>query len=383
MKSFKNDNTYLKINYEMGAIWLSCLALLFLSFPSPFLILPLSVGTTLSSLSVMLPHPRNRFLPHILFCILLIISLFFTPSLPIGLPFSTLFSPLLLYFNAEEKPSYKEVFFLCLSVLLMYFLSFPPALLFLYVSLSLLALFLSSHILKESALQSRYASYYHTSKHEKIRLQNLYDSLILEQNHKIENAILSERNRISRDIHDSLGHLTSRGILQIGAMLVTEKEERKKEQLSLLKATLSKGMEEVRNSLHNFQNEALDLRTEVQKIISDFTFCELHFVYNSNSDFPLHFKYTILFILKEALTNITKHSNATKAEISFIETGETIYFKILDNGKPTSLLPSGMGLYSIRKRVEDLNGTIEISSENGFRIFITLKKGEKHENTGY
>ena len=77
-------------------------------------------------------------------------------------------------------------------------------------------------------------------------LKAISKSLSIDQNNRIENAILSERNRISRDIHDGLGHLTSRAILQLGAMMVVEKDPVKKDALNEIKNTLSEGMTEVR-----------------------------------------------------------------------------------------------------------------------------------------
>ncbi|WAW15128.1 sensor histidine kinase [Peptostreptococcus equinus] len=225
--------------------------------------------------------------------------------------------------------------------------------------------------------KDKYYSYYSNSKdHEKI-LKNKYEDLIVKQDKKIENAILNERNRISRDIHDSLGHLTSRGILQIGALMVIEKDKQKHEQLSMLKSTLQEGMNEVRKSLHNFQNQTINLKNELDKVIIDFNFCPISFTYSLDTDLNLKSKYTIIYIIKEALTNIVKHSNADQAEISIVESFDKLYIKIFDNGSIENIDADGMGLFSIRKRVADLNGVLEISTNNGFRIFITLNKEEK------
>ncbi|MBC2578025.1 two-component sensor histidine kinase [Peptostreptococcus russellii] len=221
-------------------------------------------------------------------------------------------------------------------------------------------------------MEKNFFKLYSNSQKEENNLKIMYSDLINSQDEKIENAILSERNRISRDIHDSLGHLTSRGILQIGAMIVTEKDENKKEQLVELKNTLSDGMNEVRNSLHNFQNESIDLEAELTNMVNSFDFCSINFFYSVSSDLSLKEKYSIIYIVKESLTNIVKHSDADRAEINIIESKAKIYIKIFDNGNTVKNSSDGMGVFSIKKRVEELKGNIEISTENGYRMFISF-----------
>ncbi|WP_304206005.1 sensor histidine kinase [Peptostreptococcus russellii] len=221
-------------------------------------------------------------------------------------------------------------------------------------------------------MEKNFFKLYSNTQKEENNLKIMYSDLINSQDEKIENAILSERNRISRDIHDSLGHLTSRGILQIGAMIVTEKDENKKEQLVELKNTLSDGMNEVRNSLHNFQNESIDLEAELTNMVNSFDFCSINFFYSVSSDLSLKEKYSIIYIVKESLTNIVKHSDADRAEINIIESKAKIYIKIFDNGNTVKNSSDGMGVFSIKKRVEELKGNIEISTENGYRMFISF-----------
>ncbi|WP_180366725.1 sensor histidine kinase [Peptostreptococcus russellii] len=221
-------------------------------------------------------------------------------------------------------------------------------------------------------MEKNFFKLYSNTQKEENNLKIMYSDLINSQDEKIENAILSERNRISRDIHDSLGHLTSRGILQIGAMIVTEKDENKKEQLVELKNTLSDGMNEVRNSLHNFQNESIDLEAELTNMVNSFDFCSINFFYSVSSDLSLKEKYSIIYIVKESLTNIVKHSDADRAEINIIESKAKIYIKIFDNGNTVKNSSGGMGVFSIKKRVEELKGNIEISTENGYRMFISF-----------
>lgn len=276
------------------------------------------------------------------------------------------------YFSLNFVDLYIYPLLLLLSLYCVYEVDENIANCFLFFFLSIFSYVLSILIQYSNLMEKNFFKLYSNTQKEENNLKIMYSDLINSQDEKIENAILSERNRISRDIHDSLGHLTSRGILQIDAMIVTEKDENKKEQLVELKNTLSDGMNEVRNSLHNFQNESIDLEAELTNMVNSFDFCSINFFYSVSSDLSLKEKYSIIYIVKESLTNIVKHSDADRAEINIIESKAKIYIKIFDNGNTVKNSSGGMGVFSIKKRVEELKGNIEISTENGYRMFISF-----------
>lgn len=366
--------SHLKIDYSLPALWLATTALLSLMTSSLFIIVPLSLGTSLAFLYALQPTKWMKIFRYALLFALFFIEILIPSLKPLNLSLTALFLPLFFYFDIEESNAKQNVFLISLFSFLFYLTKMSPTHLLFFISLCLLSMNEVFLILNNRKIRENYDNYYYLSNSEKKELESLYQKLSLEQDTRIENAILNERTRLSRDIHDSLGHLTSRGILQIGAMLVTEKDAKRKEALLNLKNTLSEGMNEVRRSLHGVQNEAIILREELQKIVDHFSFCEVSLTFSSTTDFPLKFKYSILFIVQESLTNISRHSSATKASLSFIETEEKVYLKITDNGKNADLSPNGMGLYSIKKRAEDLGGRAEFSVDKGFRIFITLEK---------
>ena len=85
-------------------------------------------------------------------------------------------------------------------------------------------------------------------------------------------ATLKERNRIARDIHDNVGHLLSRSILQIGAAIIINKNEELNLNLNLIKDTLNEAMNSIRNSVHDLHDDSIDLQIEIQKLINNFSF---------------------------------------------------------------------------------------------------------------
>ena len=90
--------------------------------------------------------------------------------------------------------------------------------------------------------------------------------LLEKQEYEIRLATLNERGRIAREIHDHVGHLLSRSILQIGALMVTETDEKKKENLDHIRDTLSQAIDSMRTSVHGLRDESIDLKTQVQAI---------------------------------------------------------------------------------------------------------------------
>lgn len=212
-------------------------------------------------------------------------------------------------------------------------------------------------------------------------------SILENQDYEINVATLNERNRISKDIHDNIGHLLSRSLLQIGALLTISKEEAVRESLTLLKESISQGMDSIRDSIHDMHDESIDLYTTIESIVKDFNFCPITFEYDINISPNSKLKYSFIAIIKEALANIIKHSNGNKVTIILREHPAMYQLIISDNGvlsegkqtKINKLMNSqiyydGMGLQNILDRVKGFNGQFHISTEAGFKIFITVPK---------
>lgn len=221
-------------------------------------------------------------------------------------------------------------------------------------------------------------NYYNASDNAKelsIQFESKNRELLEKQDYEVNLATLRERNRIARDIHDNVGHLLSRCILQIGALMAINKDENMSDSLSLVKSTLSEAMDSIRNSVHDLHEEAIDLEIEIQKLVDGFNFCPIKFNYDVELSPKKNIKYCFIAIIKEALSNIIKHSNAIEVLISIREHPALYQLVIKDNG--TNIIynsENGIGLKNIGDRVASLGGNINISIDNGFRIFISIPK---------
>lgn len=102
-----------------------------------------------------------------------------------------------------------------------------------------------------------------TSTELNLVLQEKNKNLMEKQDYEIYLATLRERNRIAREIHDNVGHMLSRSILQMGALITIHKEEPLHGQLAGVGETLNQAMNSIRESVHDLHDESIDLRQSI------------------------------------------------------------------------------------------------------------------------
>ena len=196
------------------------------------------------------------------------------------------------------------------------------------------------------------------------------------QDYEIYNATLKERNRIAREIHDNVGHVLSRSILMVGAAKTINKDPGMTAILKNLEDSLNHAMNSIRNSVHDLHDEAVNLEEVEKSLVREFAFCPVQMVYDMTREVPREVKYCFISITKEAFANIMKHSNATKVQLILREHPGLYQLCIEDNGKDAFYDPekSGIGIANMKERVNALGGTLQIFTDKGFRIFITIPK---------
>ena len=213
-----------------------------------------------------------------------------------------------------------------------------------------------------------------TTKEITLQLESTNKELLEKQDYEINNATLNERNRIARDIHDSIGHLLSNAILQTGAMMAVCHDDTMLKMLTTLKETLSDGMDNVRSSIHGLYDESLDLFTQAKIIIAGFDFCEIVLDYDIDTNPDKNTKNAMLYIIKEALSNVMKHSNATQVKLTLKEHPALYQLVIKDNGTINKTSGDGIGLKNIETRAVNLGGHANFKFDKGFTVFASIPK---------
>ena len=134
-------------------------------------------------------------------------------------------------------------------------------------------------------------------------------------------------------------------------------------------------MDSVRDSVHDIHDDSIDLKKVTESLISEFRFCPVHLEYDMELYVPKTVKYCFLSILKEALVNVSKHSNATEVHVLMREHPALYQLRIRDNGNGGQKSGSGgIGLKNMEERVKNLHGNLQMDREKGFGIFITIPK---------
>lgn len=204
------------------------------------------------------------------------------------------------------------------------------------------------------------------------------------QDYEIYAATLKERNRIAREIHDNVGHLLSRSILITGAAKALNASDALSPVLDNLDHSLNQAMTSIRSSVHDLHDESLNLKEAAESLTSDFTFCPVTLHYDMGFEVPREIKYCFISIVKEALSNVARHSNATLVQITMREPPALYQLCIEDNGTLTesnleTLLPNrGIGLSNMNDRLKVLNGNLQITIQKGVRLFITIPKEQEY-----
>lgn len=200
-----------------------------------------------------------------------------------------------------------------------------------------------------------------------------------------EMQLLKERNRISRDLHDSVGHTLSTLTIQLGAIeqLTKENNPQASKMTASLKTFTVRGLQEVREVLsalkpsgYNQQHFILSLKEMLEEFRLH-TGVKVNFGY-SPSPFTLNEQQeeTIYRVTQEFLSNSVKHGQAKKVTIFLNVNDEEIILTLKDNGAGTTSVVPHIGLLSIRERVQELGGdtTIKTALNEGFQLQIYLPK---------
>ncbi|QXE23937.1 integral membrane sensor signal transduction histidine kinase [Richelia sinica FACHB-800] len=202
---------------------------------------------------------------------------------------------------------------------------------------------------------------------------------------KIEyQATLEERNRIAREIHDSLGHSLTALNLQLETALKLSKTDltRALAFLETAKELGSKALQDVRHSVstlrsHPLQGQSLEqaiasLATDFQRTTGVMIECQIQLTHV----LPVDISTPIYRIVQESLTNIAKHAKASSVELKLTTTEADLILLIQDNGRGFDVQQNstGFGLKSMRDRTLAVDGNFQIHSAlgDGCQIIVAV-----------
>lgn len=197
-------------------------------------------------------------------------------------------------------------------------------------------------------------------------------------------TLIEERNRLSREMHDSIGHhLVSVSLqLEILKKIIKENEDALKI-VETLKKEISDSIQDLRDVVKTLRKPYefdIPIEESIKNLIENFIKIKnikIDFeIDDSLKDLPSDYKITIFRVCQEALTNIEKHSNASEVSIKLKNINNEIILTIEDNGVgfPSEIKEDSFGLKGIKERAKILNGkvTFENRPQGGARIVFSL-----------
>jgi signal transduction histidine kinase len=217
--------------------------------------------------------------------------------------------------------------------------------------------------------------------------------LVIENAHLVElaeqNAVLEERSRLARELHDSVTQTLYSLNLFAGAgknLAASHDGEPIRQHFMTIEANALQALKEMRLLIYELRPAVLDeegLTGALQKRL-DAVERRSGMKANLNADenlaLPGWMEAEIYRIAEEALNNVLKHARASRVDVSLKSDSQILVFKVVDDGVGFDLEQAqnqgGHGLASLRERVEKINGrlTITSSGQSGTEINVEVKR---------
>lgn len=223
----------------------------------------------------------------------------------------------------------------------------------------------------------------------KNKRQNLEGELETARERISELTVHEERQRIARDLHDTLGQKLSMIGLKsdLAARLVEKNPQLAIQEIKDIRQTASMALKEVRELVADMR--AVRIEEELYRVAQILKAAEIELRIEGDVKairMPALSENVVSMCLKEAVTNIVKHSKASICQVSFNQNEDEFMLTVRDNGvgfPEKQLFAGGNGLKGMRERIEFINGTVDIQSKQGTTlrmhvpVAITHQKGSE------
>jgi signal transduction histidine kinase len=200
-------------------------------------------------------------------------------------------------------------------------------------------------------------------------------------------TISRERNRLSRELHDTLAHTLSALVVQIDAVIAVWEPipDRAHEMLEGMLDTTRKGLEETRRSLRALRAappEDMGLALALGSLAKDFAArnglsLDLE-VSEEINNLPPEIEHGFYRVAQEALENIIQHAGAKQVRVALVEKNDRLTLTITDDGRgfdtKTEATEHQLGLQGMYERAELIGAELVVSSEAEEGTLVRLSK---------
>lgn len=196
-----------------------------------------------------------------------------------------------------------------------------------------------------------------------------------------ELTLIRERNRISGEIHDTVGHkMTALLIqLQVAKELMESQPDMSKEKIVLCEDLTRETLQEIRLSVRTLKDhdQPQSFVTTVRKLLEDYqmmTGLTASFTVKGDvTRIPISIQLDLTRVIQESITNAVRHGQAKECSVVLEVSESKIQITIQDDGKGTAEINPGFGMKHMRDRIHEHGGTTVFESTNeGFRVNVTV-----------
>jgi two-component system sensor histidine kinase DesK len=192
-------------------------------------------------------------------------------------------------------------------------------------------------------------------------------------------AAVAERERIARDLHDVLGHTLSVVVLkaELAGRLIHRDDPsdhaRAAAEIADVERITRTALAEVREAIGGYRTRGLRAEMEAARLTLDAAGVTLILdaAATSTANLTVPEEIALSLALREAITNIVRHSRATTCSLRFVTEVNRRRFVIEDNGQHASSR-EGNGIRGMRERIESLGGRLFLERDHGTRLLIEL-----------
>ncbi|MDR0292610.1 MAG: histidine kinase [Oscillospiraceae bacterium] len=218
----------------------------------------------------------------------------------------------------------------------------------------------------------------------RLQLEQSRSALLTESAQAAALAENAERARIAQDLHDHAGHEITGALLALQTaerLLSAGRADEAKALLPQIIERMDNAASQMRDTVHNLKPDYAPDADMLRGLCARFAFCPADFTAYGDMSAVTGTQWQLLLaVLKEALTNVSRHSGADRVSVRLDCGPRHVRLAVIDNGTPPGKTAApGLGLSGMRDRARAAGGTFTAFYDKGFRIFCVLPLGGTDE----
>ena len=189
-------------------------------------------------------------------------------------------------------------------------------------------------------------------------------------------AAVSERERIAQDLHDLLGQTLTMVAIKsdVATKLFDSKPEQAKQELSDIRDAARMALKDVREAVAGMNKTTV--KAELKRAEQILASANIQLTIRGELlNLTPELDQVLGLAVREAMTNIVRHSQAKRANFEITNDGEFLRVSIEDNGQQDRLI-EGSGIKGLRKRIAAIGGSTNLEQTPGLKMLIQIPHGE-------